>query len=57
MRHMSVYTQFPEDERIEFADIKPEKVKFSMMNFFSDIREMDKKPVTKPEKKKKKAKA
>ncbi len=57
MRHMSVYTQFPEDERIEFADIQPEKVKFSMMNFFNDIKEMDKKPVEKPEKKKKKAKA
>ena len=56
MRHMSVYVQFPEDERKEFKDIKPEKVKYSMMNFFNDIKEMDKKQVEKQVKKKKKAK-
>jgi DNA excision repair protein ERCC-2 len=58
MRHMSVYMQIPEDERIEFKDIKPEKVKYSMMNFFNDIKEMDKKPPEgPPAKKKKKTKA
>ncbi|HTY90836.1 MAG TPA: ATP-dependent DNA helicase [Methanocella sp.] len=50
MARYSIYMQFPEDERREFKDIKPEKVKFSMMNFFMDIKRMDEKP------KKKKAK-
>ncbi len=47
----SIYMEFPEDERVEFNDIKPEKVKFSMMNFFTDIKRADAKPA-----KKKKAK-
>jgi len=38
MKRYSIYMQFPEDERKEFHDIKPEKVKFSMMNFFTDIK-------------------
>jgi len=49
MKRYSIYNQFPEDERREFADIKPDKVKFSMMNFFTDIKRMDAKP---PKKKK-----
>ncbi len=44
MKRYSIYMQFPEDERREFHDIKPEKVKFSMMNFFTDIKRMDEKP-------------
>ncbi|AFD00922.1 Rad3-related DNA helicase [Methanocella conradii HZ254] len=51
MKRYSIYAQFPEDERSEFHDIKPEKVKYSMMNFFMDIKRMDEKP------KEKKAKA
>jgi DNA excision repair protein ERCC-2 len=44
MKRYSIYMQFPEDERREFHDIKPDKVKFSMMNFFTDIKRMDEKP-------------
>lgn len=56
----SIYMQFPEDERKEFVDVKPEKVKFSMMNFFNDIRAQDSVPEELPEEngsKKKKIKA
>jgi DNA excision repair protein ERCC-2 len=41
MKRFSVYMQFPEDERSEFHDIKPEKVKYSIINFFNDIKAMD----------------
>ncbi len=41
MKRYSIYSQFPEDERSEFIDIKPEKVKYSMINFFRDIKRMD----------------
>lgn len=37
----SVYMQFPEDEREEFIDVKPDKVKYSMMNFFNDVKSQD----------------
>jgi DNA excision repair protein ERCC-2 len=47
MKRYSIYMQFPEDERREFHDIKPDKVKFSMMNFFTDIKRMDEKPMKK----------
>jgi DNA excision repair protein ERCC-2 len=43
-KRYSIYSQFPEDERREFHDIKPEKVKFSIMNFFTDIKRMDERP-------------
>ncbi|SFM48073.1 ATP-dependent DNA helicase [Methanolobus profundi] len=32
----SVFEMFPEDERDEFIDVEPEKVKYSLMNFFQD---------------------
>jgi DNA excision repair protein ERCC-2 len=54
MKRFSVYLEFPEDERNEFVDIKPEKVKFSMMNFFADIKKA--KADIKPRKKKSKPK-
>ena len=38
MKRYSIHMQFPDDERKEFVDVKPDKVKFSMMNFFTDIR-------------------
>jgi hypothetical protein len=38
MKRFSIHMQFPDDERREFVDVKPEKVKFSMMNFFGDIK-------------------
>lgn len=41
MKRYSIYMQFPEDERREFHDIKPDKVKYSMMNFFTDIKRID----------------
>jgi DNA excision repair protein ERCC-2 len=44
MKRYSIYMQFPEDERGEFHDIKPDKVKYSMMNFFTDIKRMDEGP-------------
>jgi DNA excision repair protein ERCC-2 len=44
MKRYSIYVQFPEDERKEFHDIKPDKVKFSMMNFFTDIKRTDENP-------------
>ncbi len=33
----SVFNVFPEDERNEFIDVEPDKVKFSLINFFEDI--------------------
>lgn len=38
MKRFSIHMHFPDDERREFVDVKPEKVKFSMMNFFGDIK-------------------
>ena len=38
MKRFSIHMHFPDDERKEFVDVKPEKVKFSMMNFFGDIK-------------------
>jgi DNA excision repair protein ERCC-2 len=32
----SVFEMFPDDEREEFIDVVPEKVKYSLMNFFQD---------------------
>ena len=34
----SVFNIFPEQERSEIVDVAPEKVKYSLMNFFNDIR-------------------
>ncbi|MCE8423075.1 MAG: ATP-dependent DNA helicase [Candidatus Methanoperedens sp.] len=34
----SVYNIFPEQERAEIVDVEPERVRFSLMNFFNDIR-------------------
>jgi len=34
----SVFKYFPEEERTEIIDVEPERVKYSMMNFFNDIR-------------------
>lgn len=44
LRKYSIHMQFPADERREFLDVRPEKVKYSMMNFFGDIRAEDSKP-------------
>jgi hypothetical protein len=41
MKRFSIHMQFPGDERKEFVDVKPDKAKFSMLNFFNDIRAMD----------------
>ena len=40
-RHLgkySVFKIFPENERAEIVDVLPEKVKYSLMNFFNDMR-------------------
>lgn len=50
MGRYSIYMQFPEDERKEFHDIKPDKVRFSLLNFFTDIKRMNQKPVKKKSK-------
>jgi DNA excision repair protein ERCC-2 len=34
----SVHRFFPEEERIEIIDVEPARVKYSLMNFFNDIR-------------------
>ena len=31
-----MFNVFPEDERAEFVDFEPAKVKYSLMNFFMD---------------------
>ncbi|RNI15826.1 ATP-dependent DNA helicase [Methanohalophilus sp. RSK] len=36
----SVYPSFPEDERKEFLDVEAGKVKYSLLNFFSDMEEL-----------------
>jgi DNA excision repair protein ERCC-2 len=33
----SVFNIFPEEERAEIVDVAPERVKYSLMNFFNDI--------------------
>lgn len=33
----SVYRYFPEEERTEIVDVEPEKVKYSLLNFFQDL--------------------
>jgi DNA excision repair protein ERCC-2 len=38
MGKYSVFNFFPEDERSEIVDVKPENVKYSLMNFFNDIK-------------------
>lgn len=37
----SVFNIFPEKERAEIVDVAPERVKYSLMNFFNDIRKND----------------
>ncbi len=37
----SVFNIFPEEERAEIVDVAPERVKYSLMNFFNDIRKND----------------
>lgn len=44
MGRYSIHAQFPEEERREFTDIEPDKVKYSLQNFFADIRRMDETP-------------
>ncbi len=34
----SVFNIFPEEERAEIVDVAPERVKYSLLNFFNDIR-------------------
>ena len=38
----SVFDIFPEEEREEIIDVKPENVKYSLMNFFNDIKKLTK---------------
>ncbi len=37
MRKYSVLDAFPEEQREEIIDIKPEKLRFAMLNFYSDM--------------------
>lgn len=37
----SVFNIFPDEERAEIVDVAPERVKYSLMNFFNDIRKND----------------
>jgi DNA excision repair protein ERCC-2 len=37
----SVYNAFPEEERCEFIDVEPRRVKYAVLNFFSDIRKAE----------------
>ncbi|MCK4798690.1 MAG: ATP-dependent DNA helicase, partial [Spirochaetes bacterium] len=39
----SVFNIFPEEERNEFIPVPPERVKYSLMNFFNDMKKMDSK--------------
>ncbi|MCD1293708.1 ATP-dependent DNA helicase [Methanocella sp. CWC-04] len=62
LKRFSVHMHFPEDERKEFRDVKPDKVKYSMMNFFNDLKAPQEEPSEPPVKqknpgKKKKSKA
>lgn len=38
MGKYSVFNIFPEEERAEIVDVAPERVKYSLMNFFNDIK-------------------
>ncbi|MDO9098004.1 MAG: helicase C-terminal domain-containing protein, partial [Candidatus Methanoperedens sp.] len=38
MGKYSVFNIFPEEERVEIVDVAPERVKYSLMNFFNDIK-------------------
>jgi DNA excision repair protein ERCC-2 len=33
----SVYRSFPEEERSEHIDVRPDKLKYAMLNFYSDM--------------------
>jgi DNA excision repair protein ERCC-2 len=37
MREYSVNTTFPPEERREFVDVEPEKLKYAMLNFYRDL--------------------
>ncbi len=37
LRKYSVHNVFPEDERLEIIDVVPHRVKYAVMNFFSDL--------------------
>lgn len=34
----SVYDDFPEEERAEFVDVEPDRLQYSLMNFFTDMK-------------------
>lgn len=42
----SVFDIFPKEERDEFIDVAPERVKYSLMNFFSNIKKLKHKHLT-----------
>jgi DNA excision repair protein ERCC-2 len=46
----SVYKYFPDEERAEIVDVEPDRVKYSLMNFFNDIRKNTGKTETKTQK-------
>jgi DNA excision repair protein ERCC-2 len=35
----SVFNKFPAEEQDEIIDVEPEKVKYSLMNFFNDMKQ------------------
>ena len=41
----SVLKFFPEEERAEIVDVEPDRVKYSLMNFFENIRKIKNKPL------------
>jgi len=43
----SVFNIFPEEERAEIIDVEPDRVKYSVMNFFNNIRKLKNKPLIK----------
>jgi len=46
----SVFKFFPEEERTEIIDVEPERVRYSLMNFFNDMRKNAEKTETKKQK-------
>jgi DNA excision repair protein ERCC-2 len=38
----SIYRAFPQEEREEFIDVEPEKVRYSLLNFYSDLNAREK---------------
>ncbi|CAD6492213.1 MAG: hypothetical protein ANIMEMIM_00288 [Candidatus Argoarchaeum ethanivorans] len=40
LRRFSVHNAFPEDERLELIDVVPHRVKYAVMNFFSDLQSL-----------------